>query len=338
MRMQRVIRAAVATALVAGLAAPAPAFAVVVPPAGRGPVTNNVTVNGVSLTGLAEADARAEILEHQTKPSMPALQVRFGRSKRTFYPRTTVSVDVDTMLNQAYSVPTTTAAFELHPTFKVDAKAINVWVGKVAKKIDRAAKNAKRYVKKRKLYVVRSADGLRTDKKKGARDIYWAVRESANTSGTPHARIQIKVTTLKPKVTTAKLGKCIVVIEGTRKLTLYKAGSTRVEKRYRCAVGMAHYPTPKGTFTIIDKVKNPDWTNPGSDWAKDMPPYIGPGPSNPLGTRALYLSAPGIRIHGTNNVNSIGTAASHGCMRMKRHDVEDLYPRVPIGTTVYIVR
>ena len=69
-----------------------------------------------------------------------------------------------------------------------------------------------------------------------------------------------------------------------------------------------------------------------------MPSYIGPGPSNPLGTRALYLDAPGIRIHGTNNIASVGTPASHGCMRMVRHDVEDLYPRVPVGTPIWIVK
>jgi lipoprotein-anchoring transpeptidase ErfK/SrfK len=68
-----------------------------------------------------------------------------------------------------------------------------------------------------------------------------------------------------------------------------------------------------------------------------MPPYIPPGPGNPLGTRALNLSAPGIRIHGTIKNYSIGTAASHGCMRMHMWDVEDLYPRVKVGTRVIIV-
>ena len=69
-----------------------------------------------------------------------------------------------------------------------------------------------------------------------------------------------------------------------------------------------------------------------------MPETIGPGPGNPLGTRALYLSAPGIRFHGIPSGEnwSIGQAASHGCMRMHRWDVEDFYPRVPVDTPVYI--
>jgi lipoprotein-anchoring transpeptidase ErfK/SrfK len=69
-----------------------------------------------------------------------------------------------------------------------------------------------------------------------------------------------------------------------------------------------------------------------------MPSVIGPGPNNPLGTRALYLNASGIRIHGTPNWRSIGHRASHGCLRMRRRDVENLYPRVPVGTAVWITK
>jgi len=67
-----------------------------------------------------------------------------------------------------------------------------------------------------------------------------------------------------------------------------------------------------------------------------MPASIPPGPGNPLGTRAMYLNAPGIRIHGTWSSSSIGTAASHGCIRMLIADSEQLYPLVPIGTTVIV--
>jgi hypothetical protein len=69
----------------------------------------------------------------------------------------------------------------------------------------------------------------------------------------------------------------------------------------------------------------------------DLPPVIDPGPNNPLGTRALYLNSPGIRIHGTSNSASIGTYASHGCIRMLISDSEELYPLVPVGTRVIIM-
>ena len=92
-----------------------------------------------------------------------------------------------------------------------------------------------------------------------------------------------------------------------------------------------------GEWTIIDKRENPTWTNPAPDtWGADLPASIPPGPGNPLGTRALYLNAPGIRIHGTYDVSSIGTHASHGCIRMLMSDVEEIYPLVPIGTRVIV--
>src|SRR5207253_10236621 len=71
-------------------------------------------------------------------------------------------------------------------------------------------------------------------------------------------------------------------------------------------------------------------------WGKNEPAMIPPGPDNPLGTRALDLSAPGIRIHGTPDDASIGTHASHGCIRMHIPDSEDLFGRVDIGTPVII--
>jgi lipoprotein-anchoring transpeptidase ErfK/SrfK len=105
---------------------------------------------------------------------------------------------------------------------------------------------------------------------------------------------------------------------------------------------MPRYPTPTGTFVIARKVKNPSWTNPGGAWGRGMPRYIKPGPRNPLGTRALYLYRSGhdtgIRFHGTSNTGSIGHAASHGCMRMKRKDVEKFFTQVPVGTTVFVVK
>jgi L,D-transpeptidase ErfK/SrfK len=87
----------------------------------------------------------------------------------------------------------------------------------------------------------------------------------------------------------------------------------------------------------VDKRENPTWYNPAPDtWGADLPESIGPGPGNPLGTRAMYLNAPGIRIHGTWDDSSIGTAASHGCIRMHVQDSEELYPLVPIGTPVLV--
>lgn len=126
----------------------------------------------------------------------------------------------------------------------------------------------------------------------------------------------------------------IKVDRGKRTLTLYQDG--RQVKTYGVAVGQPAYPTPVGTFVILRKEVNPTWYPPDSPWARGAKP-IGPGPSCPLQARAMWISAPAIGIHGTNSPGSIGSAASHGCIRMRAAEVIDLYDRVFIGTTVQIV-
>src|SRR5438445_4485724 len=95
--------------------------------------------------------------------------------------------------------------------------------------------------------------------------------------------------------------------------------------------------TPIGTWQVVGKELHPVWINPGDAWAASMPPVIPPGPDNPLGLRALRLSAPGILIHGTPEDSSVGHYASHGCIRMHEADAIALYPLVPVGTPVFIV-
>jgi lipoprotein-anchoring transpeptidase ErfK/SrfK len=140
---------------------------------------------------------------------------------------------------------------------------------------------------------------------------------------------------VKPAVQATDLGMTIVVRLSQNQLYLYDG--VKLAKSYPVATGQSQYPTPQGHFEIINKRINPTWVNPAKDtWGKDEPDFIPPGPDNPLGTRALDLDAPGIRIHGTYNDSSIGTYASHGCIRMHVWDSEDLFGRVGVGTPVII--
>jgi lipoprotein-anchoring transpeptidase ErfK/SrfK len=131
------------------------------------------------------------------------------------------------------------------------------------------------------------------------------------------------------------LGRHIVVDLSERHLYFYRYD--RLVKRYPVAVGQPAYPTPTGTYFIIQMTKNPKWLPPNSDWAKNATPAP-PGPNNPLGTRWMGTSAPGIGIHGvpTSENSSIGTYASHGCIRMFNWDAVQLFGRVAIGTPVII--
>src|SRR5579862_9589296 len=116
----------------------------------------------------------------------------------------------------------------------------------------------------------------------------------------------------------------IVVSIPDRKLVLIDGD--RVVKTYDVAVGKVSTPTPEGEFQIINHVQNPTYYGSGV--------VIGPGNGNPLGTRWMGLSAKGYGIHGTNVPSSIGKAASHGCIRMRQQDLEELFDLVEVGTTV----
>jgi hypothetical protein len=119
----------------------------------------------------------------------------------------------------------------------------------------------------------------------------------------------------------------IVVSLEDRKLALVEDGQVR--KIYKVAVGKPSTPSPTGTFTIERRVANPVYQHDGKT--------IQPGPNNPVGTRWMGLNIRGYGVHGTNAPKSIGKAASHGCIRMAKGDLEELYELVAVGDTVELV-
>jgi lipoprotein-anchoring transpeptidase ErfK/SrfK len=135
-----------------------------------------------------------------------------------------------------------------------------------------------------------------------------------------------------PRVVGALTGRIVVDLSECR-LYLYKDG--KLVKTYSVAVGQPAYPTPTGDYYIVTMVKNPTWIPPDSPWARGLEP-IPPGPGNPVGTRWIGTSARGVGIHGTPADYSIGTHASHGCIRMHMWDVEDLFGRIAVGVPVTI--
>lgn len=116
----------------------------------------------------------------------------------------------------------------------------------------------------------------------------------------------------------------VVVSIPDRKLALVE--NDQVISIYSVAVGAPVSPSPVGTFTIVTRVTNPTYYRPGK--------VIGPGASNPIGTRWIGLSVKGFGIHGTDEPRSIGFARSHGCIRLRNHDVEELFERLRAGDVV----
>ena len=126
----------------------------------------------------------------------------------------------------------------------------------------------------------------------------------------------------------AQLQRVLVISIPDRKLAVIEDGT--VKKVYPVAVGKKSTPSPAGVFSVVDRVADPTYYHAGK--------VVPPGPRNPLGTRWMGLSQPGYGIHGTNAPNSVGTAASHGCVRMAKDDVQELFSRARVGDTVLIRR
>ncbi|WP_279482577.1 L,D-transpeptidase [Aureimonas sp. SK2] len=129
----------------------------------------------------------------------------------------------------------------------------------------------------------------------------------------------------------------IVVMTGARQLFLVTGEDTALQ--YDIAVGK---PSEQwfGTSWVSKKRLNPTWVPTPSMREKkpSLPASMGPGPNNPLGKRAMNLGWGTYRIHGTNSPNSIGSAASAGCFRMRNDDVMDLFERVHVGARVVVLQ
>ena len=119
----------------------------------------------------------------------------------------------------------------------------------------------------------------------------------------------------------------IVVSFPDRKLALLE--DDRIIKIYDVAVGTPDTPSPSGEFQIARRLENPTYYHPGV--------VIGPGKANPLGPRWIGLNLQGFGIHGTNRPGSIGKNASHGCIRLRNHDIKDLFSRVQVGDRVSLI-
>jgi hypothetical protein len=167
------------------------------------------------------------------------------------------------------------------------------------------------------------------------------LRRAKKAIGNPDARhlLQARTRIVQPKVSTDDLGDrypwYVIVNRPAFKLTVYD--HLRQKKTYPVAVGQVGLETPAGLYHVQNKAINPAWHVPKSDWAGDLAGKVisGDDPENPIKARWLGIYN-GAGIHGTDNTSSLGSAASHGCIRMAIPDVIELYDSVPVGAPVYI--
>ena len=224
----------------------------------------------------------------------------------------------------ALAAPADTAV-PLTPTFAT--KRIVKWVEKLARKTDRAPVDGTLLLRHSRPFFTHSHPG------RALRRFPTRMMIEHQIVGGTRTVIVAPVKTLP--ATSATSEPVIVIHRGINRLYLYNG--THLVRIFPVATGQAAWPTPLGHFQIVVKQKNPWWFPPTQDsWAAGAQP-VPPGPGNPLGTRWMGLSAPGVGIHGTSEPWSIGHSESHGCIRMQIPSAEWLYNRVRVGTPVFII-
>jgi lipoprotein-anchoring transpeptidase ErfK/SrfK len=236
-----------------------------------------------------------------------------------------VSVPVESAIAKALTVPPNTT-LTLRAT--VNTLLVRSFIAKIANRFDRKPVSSQLLLRNSKPLVTDAVIGRTIYQGIAARDLSDALEHGTR----PPIVLRAKLT--QPKLTPSTIGPVIVIKRGSNELTLYNG--MKFVRRFGVATGQSVYPTPLGKFQIVVKWKNPWWYPPASPWAKGEKP-VPPGPGNPLGTRWMGLSAPGVGIHGTPQDGSIGYSLSHGCIRMHIPQAEWLFDHVDVGTTVYIV-
>jgi lipoprotein-anchoring transpeptidase ErfK/SrfK len=286
-------------------------------------IADGVTVAGVAVGGLTPEEAQAAVQAAFDR----RLPFRFRTRRWSKAPQELgASADVEGAVAQAL-VAAPGAALTL--AVAVNRTTVAAYVARLDRFFSRPVRNSRLSLRDLRPYLTRARAGLDVRR--------WVMRVSIASALRQHLRtvLPLQVRFILPTITRANYGPVVVIRRGSRRLYLYSG--MRFVRRFGIAVGMPAYPTPLGRFRIVLKERNPTWNPPDSDWAAGLGP-VSPGPGNPLGTRWMGLSAPGIGIHGTPTPSSIGTAASHGCIRMYTWAAEWLFERVRVGTTVYIVR
>ena len=315
-----------------------------------GEIAEGVRVGQIELGGLTDAEATRLLRHELISPLEKPVVATYQGEDYTLHPEDLeVRANVDGMVAEALAasreggLPSRIVRYatggevdhRIDPEVAYSHTAVDRFVKGVAAKVNTEPQDASINPTTTSLEPVPGKEGtalreddLRTDPTRVLED------------GGPGPRtVKAKVEPVKPEVTTEELAAqypdYITVDRSTFTLRHYE--NLELVSEYTVAVGQAGYDTPTGVYPIESKQVDPVWNVPNSDWAGDLAGQTIPGgaPNNPLKARWMGIYA-GAGIHGTDDVGSLGSAASHGCIRMAVPEVIELYDQVEVGTPVYI--
>jgi lipoprotein-anchoring transpeptidase ErfK/SrfK len=311
-------------------------------------IAEGVSVGGVDVGGMDEEEAAAAVRRKLLAPLRHSLVVSFdGETWKLAGKKLKIRADIESAVEEAVEdsqeggFPSRLVRYvsggevdeQITPQVAYSERAINRFVRRVAEEVNRDPQNADVEATPDSLEVVAGKNG----RKLRDNQLEEKLKAAVLNANAPHKIVAV-VHPIKPEVTKSE-----VAAEYPSYLTLDRATFTlrlwqhlKLTKEYTVAVGMEGLETPEGLYEIQEKEENPVWHVPMSDWAGSLAGQtIPPGPSNPIKARWMAIYE-GAGIHGTEETYSLGSAASHGCVRMAIPDVEELYDLVEVGTPIYI--
>jgi len=310
-------------------------------------IANGIRVGGVDVGGMSADQAKTRLHSKLVTPLDKPVTVTYNGTKYVLNPdNLQVRADIDGMVDAALRAsrsggfPTRVWRYttggevdrEIAPHITYSAKAVDEFVNTVANEVNQPAQDATISPTPTSLNPVPGHDGVQVLTDKLRTELRGAIESPRDRT------VEAPVQKVKPNVSTDQLAQkypvYLTIDRGAFQLRLWQ--NLKLVKTYTIAVGMQGLETPAGIYTIDDKQVNPSWHVPDSAWAGSLAgQVIPPGPDDPLKARWMGFYN-GAGIHGTDEVSSLGTAASHGCIRMAIPDVIELYNQVPLGTPIYI--
>jgi lipoprotein-anchoring transpeptidase ErfK/SrfK len=313
-----------------------------------GKIADGVTIGGVDVGGMSEAEAKQAVRRELLAPLRHSLRDGYaGESWTLDGAGLRLHANLDRVVEEALSdsreggLPGRLVRYvsggevdkNVSTGIAYSQRAVNRFVRRVATAVDREARNAGVEPTGDSLSVRPARYGRKLRDHLLTRQIDAAVL-NAQADHTIAARTH----PVKPEVTrsevAARYPSYLTLDRATFTLRLWK--HLKLAKSYTVAVGQEGLETPEGLYDIQEKQENPSWHVPDSAWAGSLAgQVIPPGPEDPIKARWMGIFE-GAGIHGTEEVESLGSAASHGCVRMSIPDVIELYPQVEVGTPIYI--
>jgi lipoprotein-anchoring transpeptidase ErfK/SrfK len=311
-------------------------------------IAKGVSAGGVDIGGMKTAAARAKVSRELAGRLERPLYAAYHDARFRLTPeQIRFRIDVDGMVDEALRTSrggnmltrTFRGVFggKLHENVPVEASyskaAVDTFVKRIEHRLNRPAQDATLDFSTGTLERVKARKGREVKAEALRQEV-----EHGLSLPTRNETVPVSVASTHPKVTTreltAKYGTVIAINRGAYQLTLFKR--LKRVKTYTIAVGRQGLETPAGQYSVADKQINPSWHVPNSSWAGSLAGrVIPPGPQDPLKARWIGI-VDGAGIHGTDDVGSLGSNASHGCIRMAIPDVIELFDRTPYGSKIFI--